>query len=97
MDYCDQESALQANVNLLRPHVDLIVALTHQGDPAEQVIEDREVNVHVAYCVVCCIDPTVFTTENLHVDLETKGDHTYGMTVIDKHRGLVRTRMQMLR
>lgn len=39
--------------------------------------------IHDACCVAYCIDPTVFTTRKLHVDIETKGEFTYGMTVVD--------------
>jgi len=39
--------------------------------------------IHDACCVAYCIDPTVFTTRRLRVDIETKGEFTYGMTVID--------------
>jgi purine nucleosidase len=40
--------------------------------------------IHDACCVMYCIDPTVFTCQKLHVDIETKGEFTYGMTVVDK-------------
>lgn len=39
--------------------------------------------IHDACCVAYCIDPTVFTTRHLRVDIETKGEFTYGMTVVD--------------
>ncbi|NEW05039.1 nucleoside hydrolase [Paenibacillus sp. SYP-B3998] len=39
--------------------------------------------IHDACCVAYCIDPTAFGTKKLRVDIETKGEHTYGMTVID--------------
>jgi purine nucleosidase len=39
--------------------------------------------VHDACCIAYCIDPSLFTTKNLHVDIETKGEFTYGMTVVD--------------
>jgi 5'-nucleotidase/UDP-sugar diphosphatase len=45
LEFRNQESILQEYVNLLRPHVDLIVVLAHQGIPAEQATEDREVIV----------------------------------------------------
>lgn len=45
LEFRDQEAVLQEYVNLLRPHVDVIVVLTHQGVPAEQATEDREVIV----------------------------------------------------
>ncbi|WP_135548854.1 bifunctional metallophosphatase/5'-nucleotidase [Paenibacillus cymbidii] len=45
IEFRSQEAILQENVNLLRPHVDVIVALTHEGVPAEQASEDREVVV----------------------------------------------------
>jgi purine nucleosidase len=39
--------------------------------------------IHDACCVAYCIDPTAFGTKKLRVDIETKGEHTYGMTVVD--------------
>jgi purine nucleosidase len=39
--------------------------------------------IHDACCVAYCIDPAVFTTRRLRVDIETKGEFTYGMTVVD--------------
>ncbi|UVI30143.1 nucleoside hydrolase [Paenibacillus spongiae] len=39
--------------------------------------------IHDACCVAYCIDPSVFTCRKLHVDIETQGEHTYGMTVVD--------------
>lgn len=39
--------------------------------------------IHDACCVAYCIDPSVFTCRKLHVDIETKGEFTYGMTVVD--------------
>ncbi|SHF25636.1 purine nucleosidase [Seinonella peptonophila] len=41
--------------------------------------------IHDACCVAYCIDPDVFTTSHLRVDVETNGQFTYGMTVIDLH------------
>jgi 5'-nucleotidase len=45
LEFRSQESILQEYVRLLRPHVDLVVVLAHQGIPAEQATEDREVIV----------------------------------------------------
>lgn len=39
--------------------------------------------IHDACAVAYCIDPTVFTAKKLRVDIETKGEFTYGMTVVD--------------
>lgn len=39
--------------------------------------------IHDACAVAYCIDPTVFTTKLQRVDVETKGEFTYGMTVVD--------------
>ncbi|MFC4401716.1 nucleoside hydrolase [Gracilibacillus xinjiangensis] len=41
--------------------------------------------IHDACTIAHLIDPTIFTFKHLHVDIETKGEHTYGMTVIDRH------------
>lgn len=42
--------------------------------------------VNDACCVAYLIDPNVFTTRHLRVDIETKGEFTYGMTCIDFFR-----------
>ncbi|MGM1048247.1 MAG: nucleoside hydrolase [Bacillota bacterium] len=39
--------------------------------------------VHDVCSVAYCIDPTVFNCKKLRVDIETRGDFTYGMTVVD--------------
>lgn len=44
--------------------------------------------IHDACCVAYCIDPTAFGTKKLRVDIETKGEHTYGMTVVDRSGSL---------
>ncbi|MBD2846851.1 nucleoside hydrolase [Paenibacillus sp. IB182496] len=40
--------------------------------------------VHDACCVAYCIDPELFTTRHLNVVIETRGEYTAGMTVIDR-------------
>ncbi|KAB8129897.1 nucleoside hydrolase [Gracilibacillus oryzae] len=42
--------------------------------------------VHDACTVAHLMDPAIFSFEHLHIDIETKGEHTYGMTVIDRDR-----------
>ena len=42
--------------------------------------------VNDACCVAYLIDRNVFTTKHLRVDIETKGEFTYGMTCIDVFR-----------
>ncbi|MGM9929053.1 MAG: nucleoside hydrolase [Bacillus sp. (in: firmicutes)] len=39
--------------------------------------------VHDACAVAYCIDPSLFATTKVRVDVETKGEFTYGMTVVD--------------
>ncbi|MBW5449092.1 ribonucleoside hydrolase [Cohnella sp. CFH 77786] len=39
--------------------------------------------IHDACCVAYCIDPTLFGCRKLRVDIETKGEFSYGMTVVD--------------
>ncbi|MCA1056991.1 nucleoside hydrolase [Rossellomorea aquimaris] len=39
--------------------------------------------VHDVCSVAYCIDPTVVETKKLRVDIETKGELTYGMTLVD--------------
>ncbi len=39
--------------------------------------------IHDACCVMYCMDPTVFECRKLRVDIETKGEFSYGMTVVD--------------
>ncbi|HET7578896.1 MAG TPA: nucleoside hydrolase [Bacillales bacterium] len=40
--------------------------------------------MHDVCAVAYCIDPSIFQTVACHVDIETKGEFTYGMTVIDR-------------
>lgn len=40
--------------------------------------------VHDVCCIAYCIDPTIFKCRKLHVDIETRGEFSYGMTVIDQ-------------
>jgi purine nucleosidase len=39
--------------------------------------------IHDACCVAYVIDPTIFKTKKVRVDIETKGEFTYGMTCVD--------------
>jgi purine nucleosidase len=39
--------------------------------------------IHDACCVAYCIDPSIFTCRKLHVGIETRGELSYGMTVVD--------------
>lgn len=39
--------------------------------------------IHDACCVAYCIDPSAFECKLLRVDIETKGEFSYGMTVVD--------------
>lgn len=39
--------------------------------------------IHDACTAAYLIDPNLFEFKHVHVDIETKGDHTYGMTVVD--------------
>lgn len=41
--------------------------------------------VHDVCSVAYCIDPTLFECQKLRVDIETKGEFSYGMTLIDFH------------
>lgn len=41
--------------------------------------------VHDVCCVAYCIDPSVVEAKKLRVDIETKGELTYGMTLVDVH------------
>ncbi|MBB6021324.1 5'-nucleotidase [Paenibacillus sp. JGP012] len=45
LEFREQESLLQEYVHLLRPHVDLVIVLAHEGVPAEQSTTDRVVDV----------------------------------------------------
>ena len=44
-------------------------------------------SLHDPMAVTYVIDPTMFKTEKYHVDIETAGEYTMGMTVIDRRRG----------
>lgn len=39
--------------------------------------------VHDPCCIAYCIDPSIFEVKRLHVEIETNGIFTYGMSVID--------------
>lgn len=39
--------------------------------------------VHDPCCIAYCIDPSMFEMKLLHVDIETKGEFAYGMSIID--------------
>ncbi|WP_173477215.1 nucleoside hydrolase [Paenibacillus pinihumi] len=41
--------------------------------------------VHDVCCIAYCIDPTVVECKHYRVDIETKGELTYGMTLVDRH------------
>lgn len=43
--------------------------------------------IHDACTVAHLIDPTIFSFQDVHVAIETKGEHSYGMTVVD-HLGV---------
>ncbi len=43
-------------------------------------------SINDACCVAYLIDPNVFETQLMRVDVETKGEFTYGMTCIDVYR-----------
>ncbi|UOQ49049.1 nucleoside hydrolase [Gracilibacillus caseinilyticus] len=43
--------------------------------------------IHDACTIVHLIEPDIFNFEHVHVAIETKGEHTYGMTVVD-HLGV---------
>lgn len=40
--------------------------------------------IHDACTIAYLINPSIFSLENVHVDIETKGEYTYGMTSIDR-------------
>ncbi|SFM12933.1 Inosine-uridine nucleoside N-ribohydrolase [Gracilibacillus orientalis] len=40
--------------------------------------------IHDACTVAHLLDPTIFEFEHVHVAIETKGEHTYGMTAVDR-------------
>ncbi|MGP4040814.1 nucleoside hydrolase [Gracilibacillus sp. D59] len=40
--------------------------------------------IHDACTVAHLLDPSIFEFEHVHVAIETKGEHTYGMTVVDR-------------
>lgn len=58
--------------------------LTFFSETYREVFGFKGAPIHDACAVAYCIDPEVFTTTKYRVDVETKGEHTYGMTVIDK-------------
>ncbi|RPF52199.1 nucleoside hydrolase [Aquisalibacillus elongatus] len=40
--------------------------------------------IHDACTIAYLIDPAMFKFKHVHVDIETKGEHTYGMTAVDR-------------
>ena len=44
----------------------------------------RECVLHDPLSASICIEPTIITTEKFHVDVETRGEITRGMTVVDR-------------
>lgn len=40
--------------------------------------------IHDACTIAYLIDPSIFELDHVHVDVETKGEFTYGMTVVDR-------------
>jgi purine nucleosidase len=61
----------------------VVELLAFFSDTYRDVFGFDEAPIHDACCVAYCIDPSVFSCRKLHVDIETKGEHTYGMTVVD--------------
>lgn len=51
----------------------------------EKVFNFEDPPVHDVCCIAYLIDPEIFQCRRLRVDIETKGELTYGMTVIDFH------------
>jgi inosine-uridine nucleoside N-ribohydrolase len=61
-----------------------IIGRRIDGHNAQQPMETPDsAPVHDPLCVAWLADPTILTTRFLHVDVETRGEHTLGRTVID--------------
>jgi inosine-uridine nucleoside N-ribohydrolase len=55
-------------------------------DANQPMAERGAAPVHDALCVAYLVDPSVITTEFLHVAVETQGALTVGRTVVDTNR-----------
>jgi purine nucleosidase len=80
-------AAIQERISAIgNPVSDFIVELlAFFSHTYQQVFGFEGAPIHDACCVAYCIDPSVVTSRKLHVDIETKGEFAYGMTVIDRH------------
>ena len=64
----------------------------------KQIIEQGAVSPPDLLAVAAAIDPSIMTIENYHVMIETRGEYTRGMTVVDRrkyHRGNYPNRKEM--
>jgi purine nucleosidase len=61
----------------------IIELLAFFSDTYREVFGFEGAPIHDACCVAYCIDSSAFSCKKLHVDIETKGEFSYGMTVID--------------
>lgn len=78
-DVCERVEAIGNPASLFMAEL-----LKYFNQAYEEVFGFDGAPVHDACAVAYCIDPDMFAGKKLHVDVETKGEFTYGMTVIDK-------------
>jgi len=77
-DICDRIGAVGNRVS------DFIVELLQFfAGTYKEVFDFDGAPIHDACCVAYCIDPSAFECKLLRVDIETKGEFSYGMTVVD--------------
>lgn len=53
------------------------------GDSNKEMFGFEGPSIHDACTIAYLIDPSIFDLDEVSVDIETKGDFTYGMTVVD--------------
>ncbi|MFD2639990.1 nucleoside hydrolase [Piscibacillus salipiscarius] len=64
---------------------EFVVELLHFFTKTYQDVFDFEgAPIHDACTIAYLIDPSIFTFKHVHVDIETKGEHSYGMTAVDR-------------
>ncbi len=83
----DQCRTLRASKKPAAEAAALFVEKRIEGYRTYQQLADQEAApIHDALCIASMIDPSVITTEDYRVDVETEGKFTMGRTVLDVNR-----------
>ena len=81
---CDQLAALGTPAGIAAER--FIGRRIRAYDSNQPMTELNAAPVHDAVCVAYLVDPSIITTEHLHVAVETQGALTIGRTVVDTNR-----------